>query len=766
MYRPAFLFLLATPVAAAEPTPADRDFFEQKVRPVLVERCHKCHSQEAKKQRGGLLLDSRSAVVVGGDSGPAVVAGEPEKSLLIRAIRYQHEQLQMPPTGKLPAREVAVLEEWVRRGAPFPGGDGAVKPQTTVNIAEGRKFWSFQPPRTIDPPPVRDAAWPRRRIDNFLLAAMEKRGLAPSPPATRRVLIRRATFDLIGLPPTPEEVEAFVNDKSPDAYEKLVERLLASPQYGERWARVWLDLARYADVLEQWAEVKGQPWLYRDWVVRALNEDVPYDRFVQQQLAADLMPNADPADRAALGFLGLSPSYWKELKLAPDVIKTVVAEEWEERIGAVTGTFLGLTVACARCHDHKFDPVSQADYYALAGVLASTRPADRPLEDVRFAVTDFRLPAPAPVAPIDAAVMAVQSTLGKQQSKAPLAPAVEDASLMVLPDGPHKTKVEYKPGVTQDVAVQVRGNPASPGPVVPRRFLAVLSADPPRPFTQGSGRLELARAIVTEGAPLASRVIVNRVWKQHFGGGLVETPSDFGAQGARPTHRELLDDLAARFVSPAAMRSRGEGGASETGGGWSLKWLHREIVLSAAYRQASGPDAAKQAADPDNKLLWRMNRRRLEIEAWRDAMLAVSGTLNPQRGGPPADLGDPNNRRRTLYGAVKRRELHDVLRLHDFPDPTAHSAARVATTTPLQQLFVLNSPFVQQQAAALAGRVKGASPVAVEPRVQRAYQLLFGRPATAAQVRLAVEFLTPQNDEGWQQYCQALLGSNEFLFID
>jgi hypothetical protein len=376
------------------------------------------------------------------------------------------------------------------------------------------------------------------------------------------------------------------------------------------------------------------------------------------------------------------------------------------------------------------------------------------------------LPGPSAVAGIDTTLLAFQSKIDNRKSKMPLAPAVEDASLMVLPDGPHKTKVDYKPGAAQDVAMHVRGNPASPGPVVPRRFLTVLSADPPRPFTQGSGRLELARAIVTEGAPLASRVIVNRVWKQHFGAGLVETPSDFGAQGDRPTHPELLDDLAARFVAPARRDAQQKERRAEEGMGWSLKSLHREIMLSAAYRQASAPDPSKHAVDPDNKLLWRMNRRRLEVEAWRDAMLAVSGTLNPQRGGPPADLGDPNNRRRTLYGTVKRRELHDMLRLHDFPDPTAHSAARVPTTTPLQQLFVLNSPFIRQQAAAMAGRVKGASPVAVEPRVQRAYELLFGRPATAAQLKLAVGFLTPQSDEAWQQYCQALLASNEFLFID
>jgi hypothetical protein len=337
-----------------------------------------------------------------------------------------------------------------------------------------------------------------------------------------------------------------------------------------------------------------------------------------------------------------------------------------------------------------------------------------------------------------------------------LCPAVEDAALHVLPDGPYRTRLEYRPGEAQDVAVQIRGNPARPGPVVPRRFLAVLSPRAPQPFQKGSGRRELARAIVTEGAPLAARVIVNRVWQHHFGSGLVTTPSDLGAQGSRPSHPELLDDLAARFVTA----------------GWSIKWLHREIMLSAAYRQASTHDQRKYAVDPDNRWLWRMGRRRLEVEAWRDAMLAVAGTLRGDQGGPPLDLGDARNGRRTIYSTVKRRELHDMLRLNDFPDPTGHSALRVPTTTPLQQLFVLNSPFIRQQALALVQRLKAEVPAGIEARVQRAYHLAYGRAATEEQIKLALRFLRrgtrhgPADDGLWEQYAQALLGSNEFLFVD
>ena len=621
---------------------------------------------------------------------------------------------------------------------------------------------AFLPP--VRARPAQRGTWRKKPIDGFLLAEMEKKGLHPAPPASRRTLIRRAYFDLLGLPPSPEEVDAFLADPAPDAYAKLIDRLLASPQYGERWGRHWLDLTRYADIGETFYESRATPHLYRDWVVQAVSADVPYDRFVQLQLAADLMPDAQPSDLAALGFLGLSPQYWKELKLDHLVIKTVVAEEWEERISAIGGTFLGLTIACARCHDHKFDPITTHDYYALAGVMASIKQADVPLlpdaeakgvqqtlDKVKSLQDQIKKLKAAKAN--EAEVVALNRQIDALKKATPnldaaMARGVVEASLHVLADGPHRTKLVYRAGEAQDVAVQIRGNPANLGPIVPRRFLTMFSPAAPKPFTQGSGRLELARAIVTDAAPLTARVIVNRIWKQHFGAGLVETPSDFGAQGSLPSHPQLLDDLTARFIQ----------------NGWSLKWLHREIMLSAAYAQASTYDERKHAVDPDNKLLWRMNRRRLEVEAWRDAMLAVSGTLNLERGGRPLDLADPRMYRRTLYGIVKRRELHDMLRLFDFPDPTTHSATRQPTTTPLQQLFTLNSPFLQMQAAALVKRLHAEAPGKDEERIRRAYPLLFGRPATDNEVRLAREFLV--GDDAWLQYAHVLLGSNEFLFVD
>ncbi len=792
----ALLMGAAGALVSAEETddPAGIEFFERKVRPLLARRCYECHSSHAKSLQGGLYLDTRAGVLQGGDSGPAVVPGKPEASLLVTALHFG-DDLQMPPEGKIPAEEIALVTEWVRRGAPMPPDrEPAPQSRSQIDWDEARRFWSFQPLRSTPLPTVQNAMWPQRRIDFFVLSELEKHQWTPSGEADRRTLVRRVTFDLIGLPPTPEEIEAFLADPEPDAYERLVDRLLASPHYGERWGRYWLDLARYTDQTASWLNSTAHAWLYRDWVVQAFNEDRPYDEFVRLQLAADLIEGVAPTDLAALGFLGLSPTYWKELKLAPNVIKTVVAEEWEERIDAISRTFLGLTVACARCHDHKYDPITTHDYYALAGVLASTRLADRfmlPPEEAQRVQA-----ARAEVANLEAEIAKLRKAQDGNEAAVQKANelqarveeirrstphydalqvcAVDEASIEVLPDGPNATRIEYHPGQPLDLHVQVRGEPSNEGPLAPRRFLRVFYESDPPLFRHGSGRRELADALVNEAAPLAARVIVNRVWRHHFGRGLVDTPSDFGLQGSRPTHPELLDDLAARFVQ----------------NGWSLKWLHREILLSATYKQTSMTDrrlptvgygqnadqsaeqrqtaSDPQRVDPENRLLWRMNRRRLEFEPWRDAMLAVAGSLDARFGGVALPLTEANHRRRTIYSRIHRHELDVTLRLYDFPDPSSHSPSREATTTPLQGLFVLNGPFVQQQAAALVERLKRESPDDLVARVDRAYWLLFGRAPQPAEVELAREFLSADaaSDKAWRLYVQALLGANEFMFVD
>jgi hypothetical protein len=706
----AVILGLSSRAPAAEPPTEQVEFFEKKIRPVLVEQCYKCHSAKSDKVRGGLVLDTRDGLLKGGESGPAVTPGQPNASLLLKAIRY--EEHEMPPKSRLPDAVIADFQTWIRLGAPDPR-DGRATVATVVakpiDVSEGKRFWAFQPPQAHATPVVRNAAWPQTKIDAFILARLEQAGLEPSAPADRRTLIRRVTFDLTGLPPTPDDVEAFVNDTSPDAYERLVERLLDSPHYGERWARVWLDLARYA---EDQAHIVGtnqslfypNAYLYRDWVIQALNDDLPYDRFVKLQLAADLIEPGDPTQLAALGFVGLGPKYYG--RGSP----SVMADEWEDRVDVVGRGLLGLTVACARCHDHKFDPIPTQDYYGLAGVFASTRMFNKPLDE----------------------------KWGKNGADA---------------DEPRHGMHVIREGTPTDLNVMVRGDVNNKGPVVRRHFLHVLSGGEPAPFHQGSGRRELAEVIASPHNPLTARVIVNRVWAQNFGRPLVGTPSNFGALGERPTHPELLDDLAVRFMEA----------------GWSLKWLQHEIVSSAAYRQWSGVRSPGSDKDPENKLLGRMNRRRLSVEQWRDALLAAAGRLDPAVGGPSIDPQDPKQNRRTVYSAVSRLELNKLLALFDFPDPNVHADRRVETTTPLQKLFVLNSPFMTAQAAALAERLLADPAADSDPdRIDRAYRFLYGRPAREAESRLGLMFLGAGDDRParWKEYAQVLLAANEMLFID
>lgn len=625
--------------------------------------------------------------------------------------------------------------------------------------------WSFKPLQGVTVPVVKNAAWPKRQIDRFLLAKMETAGVRPSAQAAPRELVRRLYFDLLGLPPSPEDVAEFEKDPSEARYAAMVEKLLGLPQYGERWGRYWLDLARFADSTPNWLDSTSTAYLYRDWVVKAFNDDMPYREFVLRQLAVDQMPGFQVTDLPSLGFLGLSPTYFKELQLPPEIIRTTVADEWEEHVDALGRTFLGLTLACARCHDHKSDPVSARDYYALAGVFASVKLSERPMMADEIAKPVLK--AREEVTKLDKEITALKAKVAKKDKDAVaktadltaqiaklkatphynmiMANAVEDAALFVVEADTKKgTKLDYKPAMARDLELMKRGNPNDLGEVVPRGFLSAFGG---RAFKTGAGRLELAKALVEDAKPLTARVIVNRVWKYHFGRGLVDTPSEFGNLGDAPTHPELLDDLTTRFIA----------------NGWSIKWLHREILLSAAWRQSS---LTPSTADPENKLYSRMSRRRLDFEAWRDSMLSTTGTLDLQFGGASKLVSTVGYHRRTLYSTSDRQDLDPMLRIHDFPDPGAHSPWRAETITPLQQLFALNGPFVLEMADALAKRLDPLP--SLTQRIDQTYAWLYQRKPTNKELALATAFLTGHETDkiAWSQYAQALLASNELLFID
>jgi mono/diheme cytochrome c family protein len=741
---------------AAAPSPQALELFETKVRPLLVENCVGCHGP--KKQQGGLRLDSKTAFLKGGDNGAVVDAAKPEESTLLTAVRYDGD-LKMPPKGALPKPAVDTLTEWIKAGAPWP--DDVAPPLKAASPAEMRgSHWAFRPVQKPSEPAVKDAAWGANPLDRFILAGLEAKGLHPTRPADARTLIRRVTYDLIGLPPTPEEVEAFVNDHAPDAYGRLVDRLLARPEYGERWARHWLDVARYADTKGYvFNEERRYPYAYtyRDYVIQSFNEDKPYDRFVVEQLAADRLPQPPDAPAlAALGYLTLGRRF---LNNQQDII--------DDRIDVTMRGLQGMTVACARCHDHKFDPIPTKDYYSLYGVFASSHePAELPLvgkpkpspeltafqaelkkrtDAVDKYKTEHKKELDANNRKFHDELVALQKQVEHWNATGAGAPP----RAMVLNDLPNP--------VTPHVLK--RGTPGLVGDQVPRQFLEVLAPVERKPFTNGSGRLDLAQAIASKDNPLTARVFVNRVWGWHFGQGLVRTPSDFGTRGERPTHPELLDWLAADFME----------------NGWSIKKLHRLIVTSATYREASDEEGPTAAADPENRLLGRRNRRRLEFEALHDGLLAAAGRLDLTHGGPAVDLTTaPFTRRRAVYGFVDRQNLPGLFRTFDFASPDASTPQRFTTTVPQQALFLMNSPFVLEQARHFVARPDVATLPREEDRIDRLHRLAYGRPAEADEVQLGLKFLHAAQAAGpantkltpWEQYGQVLLLANEFAFVD
>ena len=1036
------------------------EFFEKNIRPVLSSQCYQCHASDSKQIKGGLVLDSRAGMRRGGDSGPAVVPKDIDESLIIDALK--HESFKMPPKGKLSDKVISVFETWIEMGAPDPR-DGGELTRSKIDFDKEREHWAYRPVSLSPRPVVKNSKWPKNTIDYYTLARMESRGLQPSSMANKLALIRRATFDLIGLPPKPADIDTYIQDESAEAFSKVIDRLLQSSHYGERWGRYWLDVARYSEDQAHTFATKPNTngYRYRDWVISAFNRDMPYDQFVKLQIAGDLLgpTTAQPYEHIiALGYFGLGAQYYKNTDR-----EQALADELDDRVDTLTRGFLGLTVSCARCHDHKFDPIPTQDYYSIAGIFSSSRLNNTPLcepVDVKkyddgqklikaadnavkkflaehkataaqskvgeiaqymravwrfqasnagdqsastaevakvtgvnefllkrwikfldqknkggipeldgwFALTSEVAPAEKPVAAIpelvsavcdkfQAHVISLSNVNGKGvsvtnltipvpgQTPKPGSPlfvtppatkvrplvgldvdiqgakeihlyvgdggngqscdhadwisprlvnaagdelmlseltikrsdsfggpvlnknyqgkkirvggkeypngigvhatstivfdvpagytrfmamggldesgsgqaggcgdqasvqfAVYTETPSVLPsnvgndllskvlgkDGPfaiadgdvekflsvdskagllalrkmhdvakknaapmYAIAHAYTEGTPKDMRVFVRGDPANKREIAPRRFLQVFSEEVPVSYVEGSGRKELAEDIASVDNPLTPRVMANRIWQHHFGRGIVNTPSNFGKLGDAPTHPELLDHLAYSFLQS----------------GWSIKDLHRKIMLSATYQQSADSNDANTEIDADNVYFWRMNRQRLDIEAWRDALLDISGRLDPALEGPSTNLADANNVRRTVYAKISRHDLDNLLRLFDFPDANISNAKRTQTTVPQQQLFVLNSPFMIAQAKAFAARVHQEYPDSEESRINHAFRLAYGRHPSKVEMALANSYLIIEETEKnqltrWERFAQAILAANEFMYLD
>ncbi len=753
------LVLLSTSAVHAQPERARLlEFFEAKVRPVLADNCFECHG--AVKPKGGVRLDRKEFVFKSSDE-PLVVPGHPEKSLIVKAIRHETDlKMPPPPKAKLSAQAIDDITTWIKLGAVWPDE------KAIADKSDPRKHWAFQPVKQQSVPPVKAKSWPATPLDAFILAKLEAKGLTPNDPADPRTLLRRVYFDLIGLPPTYDETEEFakawdgVNAKRGEVLEAVVDKLLASPQYGERWARHWLDVARYADTKGYVFEEERRyayAYTYRDYVVKAFNDDLPYDQFIVQQLAADRLVargKAPVESQAAMGYLTLGRRFLNNIHDITD-----------DRIDVVTRGMLGLTVACARCHDHKYDPIATKDYYGLYGVFTSSiEPKDLPLLG-EPAQTEEYVAFQKKLGDLQKAVTEYQTKYAKElgeknRKNRDELKALEkkvDAFKANSPAAPPRGMVMVDRGKGNDARVLLRGNPNTPGPVAPRQFLPILSAEKPKPFKDGSGRLELAQAIADKNNPLTARVFVNRVWMHYFGNGLVTSTSNFGVRAEPPSHPELLDYLAWQFMED----------------GWSIKKLHKRIILSKTYQLSSAENQKARDIDADNRLLARANRRRLDLEALRDALLAVAGNLDSKMGGPAVDITKtPFSKRRTIYGFIDRQNLPGIFRTFDFASPDASNPQRYQTTVPQQALFLLNHPFMLEQARSVVKR----SGSLAEPKValRQMYQHIYAREPDAAEVRLGLEFIErssalPRAANGltaWECLAQALLVANEFAFID
>lgn len=811
-----------SPTAATEAAQsADQKFFQESVLPILQQHCFKCHSHATKVPKGGLVLDSRSGWATGGDTGPAIVPGKPDESLLIKAVRYG--DLKMPPAGKLPPDAISILERWVAAGAVDPRTDAQAKGPTNVDIAAGRKHWAFQPVGTPAVPKLKDESWPRNDIDRFLAARLEEHHLRPAPDADRYTWLRRVNVDLTGLPPTTQQIAAFIQDNSPQAEERVVDRLLASRAFGERWGRHWLDLVGFADQIGTANDIFAEhAWRYRDYVIAAFHEDKPFDRFIREQIAGDLLPHDSPGQRAdqliATGFLvlgDLSIVEADKAKLRIDVV--------DQQIDKVSRAFLAMTVACARCHDHKFDPIPQRDYYALAGIFNSTESVwkaewgvwswptlvDLPetemqqterlvrlewhrhrldgLKEERNRLNERKSEIDAtlksttasadgkPEDPTRAALAKVQQSYGERLRI--LDTEIQHAEFFA--PAPPKAFAVHDVKAPGDMQITIRGNAYALGDKVARGFLQVAASNPTPVLPAGeSGRRQLADWIASRENPLTARVVVNRIWSKLFGAGIVRSVDYFGLPGERPTHPELLDYLAQRFMAD----------------GWSQRQLIRLMVLSHAYRMSCQNDSEVIAVDPDNRLFSRMNAQRLDAEAIRDSLLAVSGRLIETKGGPALPLEFPENTgnlakgnvnppsfrlgkfrpeqqfERTVYLPVIRSAPQagpgELRNIFDFTQPAEFAGQRAVTAVPTQALFLMNSKLMKDRAHDLAERVLqlGADETS---RLDLLWLRVLNRPLNDVERTDALAFLRDLKEatemQRWTELCHSLLASNEFL---
>jgi hypothetical protein len=782
---------------ASAPSAEGIAYFEKNIRPLLAANCYNCHSSKLASPMSALMLDTKAGVLRGGKSGvPAVVPGKPEDSLIIAAVKHTANGLSMPPGKTLDPDQVDALIQWIKMGAPDPRTESAPAVTDAYDYQKARLHWSFRPINDPTPPRVASAEWNQSPIDAFIKQKLDEKRLTPQPRASKLTLIRRVTYDLIGLPPTPEEIDAFLKDSSPRAFEKLVDRLLASQQYGEKWGRHWLDVVRYADTAGDNADFPvPSMYRYRNWVIAAFNRDEPYDQFLRDQIAGDLIAAKEDlahknkeewqAKVIATGYLANSRRFGSR---ANEFHLTI-----DDTIDNLGKGMLGLSIACARCHNHKFDPIPNTDYYALYGIFKSTNYAHAGTEIYPHTYGFTALN------PDDAAKLKeVEDQLSGLDNR------IEDitAGRIKFANDAEKRKAQQEDrangqkwsaaypylqktysvsdGKAADAKILVRGEPGTLGPVVPRGFLTILGGEKLPPDEKGSGRLELAQWITAPKNPLTARVIVNRVWAWRFGQGIVATPDDFGTRGEPPVNPELLDYLASRFIED----------------GWSIKKLNRRILLTRAYQMASGNNDADALKDSKNAYLWRFNPRRLDAEEFRDALLMVSGNLDTAPGGeqpfPPemswkytqhipflgADAAYATNKR-SVYLMQQRIRRQPFLELFDGADTNAETGVRPLTTTALQALYVMNDPFFHEQADALAIRV-GMNYGTDAERLTYTYRLLYGRPPGADEIRDGREFLAKERQSladaatpewqrartAWSSLMRVLLGANEFMVVD